>query len=149
MGIQFGCSDNLWWELFEISSSTFELNSITYIIYWIWIHFVPILNLKTNISYFQFPTFYYLSYIVNVTHQNLSIHQQLELNAYMLVHNNLFTHMWLECFIGKLKNEKWKKNLQTIMLWTYGLGCCVNWQIAPYTIYDVMTICTCTLPLCC
>jgi len=40
-----------------------------------------------------------------------------------------------------------KKNLQTNMLWTYGLGCCVNWQIAPNTIYDVVTICTCTLPL--
>ncbi len=33
------------------------------------------------------------------------------------------------------------------MLWTYGLGCCVNRQIAPNTIYDVVTICTCTLPL--
>ncbi len=33
------------------------------------------------------------------------------------------------------------------MLWTYGLGCCVNWQIAPNTIFDVVTICTCTLPL--
>ncbi len=43
-----------------------------------------------------------------------------------------------------MKNEK--KNLQTIMLWTYGLSC-VNSQIAPYTIYDVVTICTCTLPV--
>ncbi len=43
-----------------------------------------------------------------------------------------------------MKNEK---NLQTNMLWTYGLGCCVNWQIAPNTIYDVVTICTCTLSL--
>jgi len=46
----------------------------------------------------------------------------------MLVHNNVFTHMWLEHFVGKLlkENEKMKKNLQTNMLWTYGLGCCVN-----------------------
>jgi hypothetical protein len=43
-----------------------------------------------------------------------------------------------------MKNEK---NLQTNMLRTYGLGCCVNWQIAPNTIYDVVTIRTCTLPL--
>jgi hypothetical protein len=43
-----------------------------------------------------------------------------------------------------MKNEK---NLQTNMLWTYGLGCCVNFQIAPNTIYDVVTICTCTLSL--
>ncbi len=43
-----------------------------------------------------------------------------------------------------MKNEK---KLQTNMLWTYGLGCCVNWQIAPNTIFDVVTICTCTLPL--
>ncbi len=43
-----------------------------------------------------------------------------------------------------MKNEK---KLQTNMLWTYDLGCCVNWQIAPNTIFDVVTICTCTLPL--
>ncbi len=43
------------------------------------------------------------------------------------------------------ESEKWKKS-QTNMLWTYGLGCCVNWQITPNTIYDVI-ICTCTLPL--
>jgi len=40
-----------------------------------------------------------------------------------------------------------KKNLQTNVLWIYGLGCCVNGQIAPNTIYDVLTICACTLPL--
>ncbi len=67
----------------------------------------------------------------------------------MLMHNNVFTHMWLEHFVGKFlkENEKWKKNLQTNMLWTYGLGCCVTWQIAPNTLYDVVTFCTCTLPL--
>ncbi len=48
-----------------------ELNSITYMIYWIWIHFVPLFNFKTNISYFQFPTFYYLNSIFNVTHKHL------------------------------------------------------------------------------
>ncbi len=44
----------------------------------------------------------------------------MELNAYMLVHNNLFTHMWLEHFIGKLlnENEKWKKTHKQIC---YGL----------------------------
>ncbi len=67
------------------------------------------------------------------------------LNAYMLVHNNLFTHMWFKHFIHKLL-KKMKKNLQTNMLWTYGLGC-VNWQIPPNTIYDVVIICTCTLLL--
>ncbi len=36
-----------------------------------------------------------------------------------------------------------KKKSQTNMLWTYGLGC-VDQQIVPNTIYDVMTICTCT-----
>jgi hypothetical protein len=36
--------------------------------------------------------------------------------------------MWLECFIGKFlnENEKWKKKKKTNMLWTHGLGCCVN-----------------------
>ncbi len=72
----------------------------------------------------------------------------MELNAYMLVHDNLFTHMWLEHFIFKIlkENEKRKKTHKN-MLWIYGLGCCVHWQIAPNTIYDVVTICTCTLPL--
>ncbi len=31
------------------------------------------------------------------------------------------------------------------MLWIYRLCCCVNWQIAPYTIYGVVTIYTCKL----
>ncbi len=45
----------------------------------------------------------------------------------MLAHNNVFTHMWLEHFVGKIlkENEKWK-NLQTNMLWIYGLSCCVT-----------------------
>ncbi len=33
----------------------------------------------------------------------------MELNAYMLVHNNLSTHMWLEHFISKLLKEKEKE----------------------------------------
>ncbi len=44
----------------------------------------------------------------------------MELNVNMFVHSSLFTHMWLEQFIGKLlkENEKWKKNYKQIC---YGL----------------------------
>jgi hypothetical protein len=40
----------------------------------------------------------------------------MEVNAYMLVCNNLLTQTWLEHFIGKLINtyEKWKNTYKQI-----------------------------------
>ncbi len=69
----------------------------------------------------------------------------MKVNAYMLVHNNLLTKTWLEHFIGRLMNanEKWKKTLQTSLLWTYGLGCIRFWQIAPNIISHVVTFWIC------
>jgi hypothetical protein len=44
----------------------------------------------------------------------------MEVNAYMLVHDNLLTKIWLEHFIGRLMdaNEKWKKPYKQVC---YGL----------------------------
>jgi hypothetical protein len=44
----------------------------------------------------------------------------LGINAYVLVHNNLFTHMWLEQFKCKIlkENQNWRKPYKQIC---YGL----------------------------
>jgi hypothetical protein len=44
----------------------------------------------------------------------------MEVNAYMLVHDNLLTQTWLEHLIGRLMktNEKWKRTHEQIC---YGL----------------------------
>jgi hypothetical protein len=64
----------------------------------------------------------------------------MEVNAYMIVRNNLLMETWLEHFIGRLIDIwKMEKHLQTNLLLTYDLGCSIKfWQFAPNTIYDVV-----------
>jgi hypothetical protein len=71
-----------------------------------------------------------LNTFFNVTHKRWYVHKHMEVNAYMIVHNNLLTETWLEHFRGRLMKtyEKWKNTYKQICYWLMTLVILLNFD---------------------